>query len=459
MRRKDRDGGADPGSETVERASPSDRAFLSMDHPRRPDRLSVPQHFGVVLLLDRAGDLDLARIRRLVEGRIRAVPRLRQRLLDVPIGLGGPVWIDDAGFDIAAHVHESVLPSGSDQPALLDAAVRIVAARLPAKAPLWSATWLHGEAEDPSALVVTMHHALADGVGGLAVLEALSDPGRPAVPLPFPRSLPSRRALAADAWRRARRTAAALPTYVRDPRAAMATSGGLRPEPAAPSSLLRPSGPHRSMAVTTLPLAAVAAAAHRQGASTNDLVLVAVGGALATVLARRGECVDPLVVTVPVSGRGTRGGSDPLGNVTSLLLVDVPTTGDRLARLTGVSAAIRARKAAATGPPPLAVLGPLFRLLARLGCYQRYMRHQHRTHTLVTHVRGPRDPASFAGHTVSAAIPLSLGGASNMTVQFTVLSYAGALTIAAIADSDHFPELDLLEQSLRAEFTALGVLT
>lgn len=457
MRRQDRGGGTDPGSATVERASPTDRAFLSMDHPRRPGHVSVPQHFGVVLVLDRAGDLDLARIQRLVEDRIRAVPRLRQRLVDVPIGLGGPVWSDDPGFAITTHVREQVLPPGADQQALLDTAVDIVAARLPQNSPLWSVTWLHGDTHGPSALVVTMHHALADGVGGLAVLQALSDPGRPAVPLPFPRPLPSPRALAADAWRRRWRSAAALPTYVRDLRAAIATSGGLRPEPAAPSSLLRPTGPHRSMAVTTLPVAAVAAAVHRHGASTNDLVLVAVGGALGTVLAHRGEIIDPLVVTVPASGRSTRGGSDPLGNVTSLLLVDIPTTGDRLARLTRVSAAIRARKSDATGPPPLAVLGPLFRLLARLGGYDAYMRHQHRTHTLVTHVRGPRDPVTFAGHTVTAAIPLSLGGTTNMTVHFTVLSYAGALTIAAIADSDHFPELDLLEQSLRAEFIALGV--
>ena len=98
--------------------------------------------------------------------------------------------------------------------------------------------------------------------------------------------------------------------------------------------------------------------------------------------------------------------------------------------------------AAATGPPPIAVLGGLFRFFARLGGYRFYMNHQHRFHTLVTHVRGPVEPVRLDGHEVSAAIPVAVSEGGNTTVYFEALSYAGVLTITAIVDPDHGPDPD-----------------
>jgi diacylglycerol O-acyltransferase / wax synthase len=82
----------------IDRASPTDRAFLAMDTGQ------VPEQFGVILLLDQAGGLNLSRARRLIAERIPAVPRLRQRLLRAPFGCGGPIWVDDPDFDIRGHV-------------------------------------------------------------------------------------------------------------------------------------------------------------------------------------------------------------------------------------------------------------------------------------------------------------------------------------------------------------------
>src|SRR5512132_2037543 len=62
------------------------------------------------------------------------------------------------------------------------------------------------------------------------------------------------------------------------------------------------------MAVLKLDRARMAAAAHRGGATTNDAVLVAVAAALHQILLGRGEFVDSIVITVPVSGRRPGGG-------------------------------------------------------------------------------------------------------------------------------------------------------
>ena len=140
-----------------------------------------------------------------------------------------------------------------------------------------------------------------------------------------------------------------------------------------------------------------------------------------------------------------------MGNLVSPMLVAVPTNGDVPERLAQVEAAVSTNKAAATGPPPIAILGGVFRFLAKLGGYRFYMNHQHRFHTLVTHVRGPSEPVTIGGHQVSAAIPVGVGEGGNITVYFEVLSYAGVLTIAVVIDPDHGPDLDALTSRLRNE--------
>jgi diacylglycerol O-acyltransferase / wax synthase len=175
-----------------------------------------------------------------------------------------------------------------------------------------------------------------------------------------------------------------------------------------------------------------------------------VAGALHRVLKARGESLCTLMVTVPVSGR--RPGSGPaLGNMVSPMLVSVPASGDAGHRLAQVTAQVRAHKAAATGPPPIAVLGWLFRPLAAFGGYRWYMNHQHRFHTLVSHVRGPTEQVTFGGSPITGAVPVGVAEGGNVTVYFEVLSYAGTLTLTAIVDPDHFPDLDILTDALHAE--------
>ncbi|MDQ2875582.1 MAG: hypothetical protein M3Y33_12635 [Actinomycetota bacterium] len=59
--------------------------------------------------------LTLARLTELLGERLPLVPVLRRRLLNGPLGLDQPYWVDDADFDIEYHIREIVLPRpGSD---------------------------------------------------------------------------------------------------------------------------------------------------------------------------------------------------------------------------------------------------------------------------------------------------------------------------------------------------------
>jgi hypothetical protein len=147
-----------------------------------------------------------------------------------------------------------------------------------------------------------------------------------------------------------------------------------------------------------------------------------------------------------------------MGNLVSPLLVPVPATGQLSRRLALVNAAVRAGRTSASGPPPIALLGWLFRPLCRLGGYRWYMNHQRRFHTLVTHLRGPDQPLSFGGLRIKNAVPIGVAEGGNSTVSFEVMTYDGTLTITAIIDPDHFPDGGALGAALEAELRAMRLL-
>jgi diacylglycerol O-acyltransferase / wax synthase len=414
------------------------------------DTGKIREQFGVLLMLDPAPGRNLEAVRKVIAERVAAVPRLRQKLVRVPLGCGGPIWVDDPRFDIVNHVRSVSCAEPCDRQALLDTAFSVVATPLNKRAPLWAAVLVTGLADGRAALVLVLHHALADGVGGLAVLANLVDGHRIQHDAGFPRPAPTAATLARQAFAAKWRALVHVKQSWRLLRSATRAGGGLFPPRAAACSLVQKTGSCRRLAVVSVNIGEMRAAAHAHGATVNDAVLVAVAGAVRRLLAANGESLGTVVITVPVSGRNPAG-NDDLGNMVSPLLVPVAAKGGAAQRLEQVAARVRADKAAATGPAPIAVLGWLFRLLARLGGYRWYMNHQHRFHTLVSHVRGPAERVTFGGSLVTEAIPIGVAEGGNITVYFEVLSYAGTLAITAIVDPEHFSSLDSLTSTLRAE--------
>ena len=279
----------------VERASSTDLMELVTDVS------GSSMQVAAVLVLDSGSRLRIDAVRAVIADRVVGVRRLRQRLVAAPFGGGRPFWVDDAAFDITDHVRSVVCPPPGERQSMLDMAASIVTRRLPADRPLWSATLVSGLADDRTALVVVFHHVLADGMGGLAVLARLVD-GMPVEPDPaFPRRLPGRRELIRDAFGMRLRAFRRLPSGLARLRTAAAELGTGDIAAAPVCSLNRPIGPGRALATVRVDLATVRAAAHAQGGTVNDALITAVTGALAKALEDRGEEVDRLVVSEPVS--------------------------------------------------------------------------------------------------------------------------------------------------------------
>ena len=430
----------------VERLSPADVMELVCDVT------GTSMQVAAILVLDGGPPLDVAAVREALQGRVTAIPRLRQRLMDVPFGCGRPVWIDDSSFDISNHVGSVGCASPGDEHALMGVVGQTVTRPLRPGRPLWSATLVTGLAGGRSALVVVFHHVLADGIGGLAVLGRLVD-GTPVGPDPaFPRRRPRRRDLLVDVLRSGGRALARLPAGLGRLRAAAAELGTSSNPHAPRCTLNRPIGTGRAIAVAHANLDAVHAAAHAQGGTVNDVVLTAVTGALRTVLANRGENVDRLVVSMPVSSR-RRASATTLGNQVGVIPVMVPVSGEPARRLAAVARITRQRKTAAPGSSA-ALLGPVFRALAKAGVFGWFIDRQRLINTFVSNLRGPEHRLTFFGVSVVDVIPVPMI-TGNITVAFAALSYAGGLNVTVIADPERCPDLPDVTQALQRELDAL----
>jgi WS/DGAT/MGAT family acyltransferase len=319
---------------------------------------------------------------------------------------------------------------------LLDLAATTITAPLANNRPLWAGIVVSGLTGGRTALILKFHHAIADGVGGLAVLAQLADgpPGGPASP--FPRPAPPARRLFLDALGSRLRALWRSPVAVR--RLAWAVSQlrtGLA-NPAPSCSLNRPTGPRRRLAVARADLAAIKMAAHARGGTVNDVVLTAVTGALHGYLLARGEMVDRFVVSMPVSTRAPDD-HDPSGNKTGVVPVELPARGDPMVRLEETATITRIAKTGDRGATAT-VVEPVFRLLSALRVVRWYIDRQRRVNTFVTNLRGPAERMAFFGASVTDAIPVN-AISGNVAVAFGVLSNAGTLTVTVVADPDRCP--------------------
>jgi WS/DGAT/MGAT family acyltransferase len=410
-----------------------------------------PQQFGAILVLEPSKCFDASVLTAVLADRIHSVPRLRQRLMRVPPGCGRPIWVDDPSFSIDQHIDHVICPLPGDEHALLEVAAGLVTRRLRMDRPLWRATVVTGLADSRIALILVAQHALADGIGGLAVLGAVVDGAPAAMARPFPVPPPSLRQLAADALLSRVRAARHMPQRIRvainEIRRARSPVIGR----AAACSLLAPTGAERRVAVARARLDDIKAVAHRHGATVNDVVLSAISGALHTCLERRGEQVDAIVVGVPVAKRRTATMRE-LGNQLGEARAAIPTTDDPLRRLERVAEAMRASKQTAMR---LTAVSQVVRALAAVGIYSWYMRRQRYLHIVVTNLRGPSRPMTLCGAEITDVLPLAVGGGGNVGVTFAALSYAGMLAVTVTADPRVLPDLTDTAAELQGELSAL----
>ncbi|HJU81033.1 MAG TPA: wax ester/triacylglycerol synthase family O-acyltransferase [Acidimicrobiia bacterium] len=429
------------------------------------DDLGNPMYTGALLILDgdnlhdSRGRFRLVAVRRMIEQRLYLVPRFRQVIHRPRFGLGTPLWIDAHTFDVADHVRIrrlSVLTGDED---LLEACEELLRGELDSSKPLWEMWFILGMEAGRVALLIKVHHAIADGTRGLAILAAFvgTEPefASPSHQAWIPARPPSNSYLLGDNVRRRLRGLRRKLSHLAHPISGLRRVRGAWPfiaevfaARAPQTSLNRTVGRNRRMALSRGSLGSYRAIAQVRGAKINDVLLSAVAGGLRDLLSSRHELVDDLVLRamVPVSLN-----SDGLarGNVTSGMVVPLPLgEADPVRRLEMIAAetAILKTKARPT-------LGLIFRSQLAQKALLRVFRRQRFENLYVTNVPGPPVPLSFLGTEVQEIFPIVPTG-GNVTLGIGALSYAGQLNVTAVADSELCPDLHVFvkgfEQSLGA---------
>jgi WS/DGAT/MGAT family acyltransferase len=432
----------------MERLSTEDRVMLWPD-------ARWPQEIGAIAILD--GGVDLAAVRSVIAARLDRVPRFRQLLVTPGWGLGGPLWIDAPDFDLDEHLSVLPVPAPGDEAALLLMVERLRARRLERSRPLWQIAVLPGLAGNRAALFLKVHHAVADGMAGIAMIGALLDPAAdaPADPAPppwRPRPGPSRHELVYDNLRDQLHL---IPALGRGLGAAFAAVRGLRDVPVEPAtSLNRFIGADRRLALIRTDLAAMKRIAHEHGATVNDVLLAATAGGLRALLISRGEPIDDRAVRadVPVTLRALPDCARARGNMISQLMVPLPVgvadPDERLRRI----AADTARRKATAHPSSGTVLRSRLARAAVVTVLQRRP-----VNVTTTDLVGPPQPLYVAGTRLLEVFPV-LPLMANVTLGVGALSYTGRFAIAVTADRDTYPDLDVFVDHARGELTELGQL-
>ncbi|MGW5341143.1 wax ester/triacylglycerol synthase domain-containing protein [Rhodococcus pyridinivorans] len=437
-------------SNGIDRIGPGDLIELVSDVGR------VPMNVGAAIFFAGENLTNPTTLMTVLAERLVRVRRLRQCLIEPAFGLGRPYWLDDAHFDIDAHFSQVRCPGPRDRDAALTLTADALTRPLPRSQPLWRAL-LVTDIADPNghtALVMVLHHVLADGIGGLSILAHLVDGTDSTPPMPEQRAStqPTRRELFYDnvighlrALRRAPRAVARLPAAWTE----LGRGGGGR---APRCSLNAPIGSRLALETVEVDLDTLRRAGRQWDATINDVLLVAVGGALATILHKRGEFPSELMISVPVSARTAATGGQ-LGNRVGVMPVRVPLDGTPEHRSVSVSRTTRLQKANVRGLSA-ELLGPVFRALAAVGAFRRFVDRQRRVNSFLSDLPGPSSTLTVAGVPVASMVPMIVT-TGNVAVAFAALSYAGTLTVAVVVDPDLVPEHRDLTEALREQFRSI----
>ena len=458
-----------------------DTAWLRMD-----SATNLMLIVGVWVVQPRVHYADVCRR---VTACMRLYPRFMQRVRHDATGY---TWTLDPNFDITRHVVPETLnlaPGQDVQQALQDRLGELAMQPLDMNHPLWQFHWVEqlgptgpghaGQAQRGSALLVRIHHCVADGMALMAVTHALTDDG-----------------LALAAGRSARRSQtvpasqAALQSITRAVVGALETAGdlavnalhgvqqgldggaalvrqaaqGVRDAAAlafmfndSPTRLKGPLAGHKRVAwCAPLPLREVQAVARGLHCSVNDVLLSCVTGALGAYLRDQGDNVagQEIRAMVPVNLRSVQD-LDQLGNKFGLAPVLLPLGLDHpVERVYEVRRRMAEMKG---GLQPLLSMGllGLGGAVTQPGQDLLINLFSSKTTAVVSNVMGPRSKLRFCGATVEQDL-FWVPQAGSVGVGISIFSYGGHVQFGLIADTALCPQPRDIVDRFEPEFAKLS---
>lgn len=448
----------------VTRLSASDAAFYQQENT------STPMYVGSLSILrkPRSG-LPYDALLETVERRLPQIPRYRQKIREVTLGLARPVWVDDPDFDITYHVRRSALPSPGSDTQLHELIARLGSRPLDRSRPLWEMYLIEGLAKNRLALYTKTHQALVNGMTALEIGHVVAD--RSQRPPAFDEDIwvpgrePGDRELLLGAvgdWLarpgqqlQAVRSAVTNSAEMVELARRMTDVARTVARGTAPSSPLNTKvSRNRRFTVASGELSDYRLVRSRYDCDVNDVVLAVIAGALRNWLLSRGE---PVTTTSTVRAMAptsvypdadleSTGPGQAISEVAPFL-VDLPVgEGNPVVRLSQIAHATESHSAAASlvdartivtlsgfAPPTLHAMGT--RVATQFSARQFNL--------LITNVPGPQSQMYLAGAKLleTYSVPPLL---HNQVLAIGVTSYCGKLYFGINADRDAMSDVDVL---------------
>jgi len=392
-----------------------------------------------------AGVPDADRLRTLLEERLCSHDRFRQKVIAARTPLAAPRWELDTAFHIGNHFDVEHSDETLNQEDLLERVGQLMSTPLPREHPLWDMLLLTNVEGGEAALLVRLHHAIADGIALIRVLLQMVD-----VPPATPQIAPAARRASAGGF------GSSLPGEARVPLnpgrildLAAQAAGALtklvskRADPASP--LKGNLGERKRAALTRpLPLDGIKTTGKALGATVNDVLITALSTAVARYLRARGRDLKRLRAVVPVDLRDPRAKFE-LGNKFGLVFLSLPlgdmSVPDRLA--------VVKRRMDRIKKSPEAVV--VFGILNSVGGLPAEFEKRlvelfgSKATAVVTNVPGPGEKLALAGCTVDSLmfwVPQS----GRLGLGVSILSYGGSVRVGVAADAGLMPRPEELAE-------------
>ena len=483
-----------------ERMSKVDTAWLRMDC-----EANLMMIVGVWQL---APGLKYAAVSERIENTLLKYDRFRQRVLE---DAGGATWVHDRNFDLAHHLVLEKLPNvakGHEQQALQDRVAVLATQRLDPKRPLWQIHLIEDytgpDGVKGSAMIVRIHHCIADGIALISVTMSLVDGGE----APTGRSVKNTDGKAspqsaedwiADTLLRPFTdiTVKALGAMGEGAARSLGMLGGaqngvkqgiekgvsgsmdmarivfqllsdsaalaLMPDDSKTRLKGKPGGAKKVAWCAPIPLEDVKAVGKALNCSINDVLLSCVAGALGEYLKSFGDDVagQEIRAMVPVNLRppNPAGGQlQQLGNrfglVPLVLPIGIENPIERVYEVRRRMAALKGSYQPLLAFSLLAVAGLLIKPAQNvmLNLFAK------KTTAVMTNVPGPRDKLKFCGATLEQSmfwVPQS----GDVGLGVSILSYGGGVQFGVITDSLLCPEPQRIIDEFVPEFARLSIVT
>ena len=390
--------------------------------------------------------------RRVAYPRLFALAPLRYQLVDIPLKLHHPMWVQNRDIDLDYHLRRATVPAPGGRRELDELIGAIAGTPLNRSRPMWELYVVEGLAENRIAIIHKVHHVLADGVASANQMAKAMQSEAPAVPLASTHAQD-------QAWTRGSLLKAAgrdhLGLMRKLPRLIGETATGVSRvrrrskergrHPDLARSFSPPNcfinhivSPGRRFATAPLALSDVKQTSKHLGVTLNDIILATAAGALRQLLLRYdGRADSPLIAGVPVSYNTSP--ERLVGNEFTYLTPSLPVhIEDPLERvkLTALATKIAKENHQLLGPTVL----PAWMSYLPPALAPRFFRAQARRlesasvmNLTISNVPGPRTRGNIEGATVSEIYsvgPVVVGSGMNITVW----SYVDQLAISVLTD-------------------------